>query len=254
MGKQGVAAKTEKIQMIGRFIMVYICSDLHGYSLEKFKAFLDEIGFNDELDFLYILGDVIDRGSDGAKILNWIIDKENVRLILGNHESLMLNSDFAFIKNEDKIRTALTETKLIAYSNWIANSGLITLNALLSMKNCEVQRIINYLRKAPMFETITVNKKNFVLTHSGLGNFSCSKDLSEYTAMELLWNRPNIEDKYFDNATVVFGHTPTVYYGDEYEGKILFTDTWIDIDVGASMGIPPAILRLDDLKAFYCEK
>ena len=34
--------------------MVYVTSDLHGYSLEKFKDFLDNVGFCDE-DFLYIL-------------------------------------------------------------------------------------------------------------------------------------------------------------------------------------------------------
>ena len=33
----------------------YVTSDLHGYSLEKFKDFLDKVGFGNN-DFLYILG------------------------------------------------------------------------------------------------------------------------------------------------------------------------------------------------------
>lgn len=86
-----------------------------------------------------------------------------------------------------------------------------------------------------------------------MDNFSLDKKLSDYTSEELLWNRPNIEQKYFDDITVVFGHTPTVYYGDEHKGKMLFTDTWIDIDVGAGLGLPPAILRLDDMKTYLTE-
>ena len=35
------------------------------------------------------------------------------------------------------------------------------------------------------------------------------------------------------------------------KGKILRTETWIDIDVGVPYGNSPALLRLDDLKEFY---
>lgn len=49
----------------------------------------------------------------------------------------------------------------------------------------------------------------------------------------------------------VFGHTPTIYYGEEYEGKAVVTDTWIDIDTGTSCRFSPMLLRLDDLKEFY---
>ncbi|EKC46540.1 hypothetical protein LEA_19800, partial [human gut metagenome] len=34
-------------------------------------------------------------------------------------------------------------------------------------------------------------------------------------------------------------------------GKILKTDTWIDVDVGVPYGNNPCLLRLDDLKEFY---
>ena len=44
-----------------------------------------------------------------------------------------------------------------------------------------------------------------------------------------------------------------LYYGDEHRGKVLKTRTWIDIDVGAGQGLPPALLRLDDFEVFYGE-
>ena len=75
--------------------MIYVTSDLHGFSLKKFKGFLESVSFSDD-DFLYVLGDVIDRGNDGIKILKWLMSKPNTQLILGNHESMMLACDFLF--------------------------------------------------------------------------------------------------------------------------------------------------------------
>ena len=49
--------------------MIYAASDLHGCSVESFQALLDSAGFSEE-DFLYILGDVIDRGEYGAELLS----------------------------------------------------------------------------------------------------------------------------------------------------------------------------------------
>ena len=53
---------------------------------------------------------------------------------------------------------------------------------------------------------------------------------------------------------MIFGHTPTFYYGEEYKGKAIVTDTWIDIDTGAAAGLSPMLLRLDDMKEFYSEE
>lgn len=233
--------------------MVYVCSDLHGYSLDKFKAFLNKIGFCED-DFLYIIGDVIDRGKDGIKILKWLMSMYNAQLILGNHEQMMLASSFAFEEITDASIDNLTAAQLTAYSMWVANSGQPTIDALAAIRQREIKYILEYLQEAPLYETVTANGRDFILTHSGLGNFSPDKKLSDYTSDELLWNRPNIDQKYFDDITVVFGHTPTVHYGEEHKGKILFTDSWIDVDVGAGLGLPPAILRLDDMKIFYCEE
>lgn len=233
--------------------MVYVCSDLHGYSLDKFKAFLNKIGFCED-DFLYIIGDVIDRGKDGIKILKWLMSMYNAQLILGNHEQMMLASSFAFEEITDASIDNLTAAQLTAYSMWVANSGQPTIDALAAIRQREIKYILEYLQEAPLYETVTANGRDFILTHSGLGNFSPDKKLSDYTSDELLWNRPNIDQKYFDDITVVFGHTPTVHYGEEHKGKILFTDSWIDVDVGAGLGLPPAILRLDDMKIFHCEE
>ena len=47
--------------------MIYVCSDIHGH-YSCYAALLECIGLRPD-DTLYILGDVIDRGPDGVKIL-----------------------------------------------------------------------------------------------------------------------------------------------------------------------------------------
>ena len=230
--------------------MIYVTSDLHGFPLEKFKGFLESVNFSND-DFLYVLGDVIDRGNDGIRILKWLMSKPNTQLILGNHEAMMLACDFLFDEITEDSVANLTGAKLNAYSVWAANSARPTLDALSAMRNREIKYILDYLREAPLYEALTVNGKDFVLVHSGLGNFSKTKKLSEYSPEELLWTRSSLSTRYFDDITTVFGHTPTVYYGEDYKGRAIVAETWIDIDVGAGLGLKPMLLRLDDMKEFY---
>lgn len=229
---------------------IFVTSDLHGYSLEKFKDFLDKVGFGDE-DFLYILGDVIDRGPDGVKILKWLMLQPNVELLLGNHEAMMLACDFLFDEITEDSISKLTGTKLNTYMTWVSNSGQVTLDALSRIRNEEIQYILEYLREALLFETLTVNNRDFVLVHSGLGGFRKNKKLSEYSPTDLLWTRPSLNTQYFDDVTTIFGHTPTVVYGNEHLGRIVKADTWINVDVGVGIGQEPCLLRLDDMKEFY---
>lgn len=229
---------------------IFITSDLHGYSLEKFKDFLDKVGFCDE-DFLYILGDVIDRGPDGVKILKWLMLQPNVELLLGNHEAMMLACDFLFDEITEDSISKLTGTKLNTYMTWVSNSGQVTLDALSGIRNEEIQYILEYLREAPLYETLTVNNRDFVLVHSGLGGFRKNKKLSEYSPIDLLWTRPSLNTQYFDDVTTIFGHTPTVVYGNEHLDKIVKADTWINVDIGVGVGQEPCLLRLDDMKEFY---
>ena len=68
----------------------YTVSDLHG-QYDIFEKLLETIHFSDD-DFMYVLGDAIDRGPDGIRILQMIKDAPNMDLLLGNHEFMMLNA------------------------------------------------------------------------------------------------------------------------------------------------------------------
>ena len=53
--------------------MIYVISDLHGTDPEKLERLLALAGFREE-DYLFILGDVVDRNGDGGvRMLSWLL-------------------------------------------------------------------------------------------------------------------------------------------------------------------------------------
>ena len=70
--------------------MTYAVSDIHGY-YEKYLAMLEKIRFS-ENDTLYVLGDVIDRGGEGIRILQDIMERSNVKMLMGNHEKMAIDA------------------------------------------------------------------------------------------------------------------------------------------------------------------
>ena len=230
--------------------MTYVITDLHGYPVKKLEALLDKAGFSDN-DTLYILGDVIDRNGDGGVgILLWLLEMSNVRLILGNHEAMLLSCSFAL--NED-FEENMTGKEADDYSIYTFNGGSVTLKSLRALPVEKSKAILDYLRARPLYETVTAGGRDFILVHAGFENFDKSRPLSDYTADELLWAWPDITDEYFYDVHTVFGHTPTKCFGEEYDGKILRTKTWTCIDCGAAYGTEPVLLRLDDNKEFRLE-
>ncbi|MBR2321666.1 MAG: fructose-bisphosphatase class III [Clostridia bacterium] len=232
--------------------MIYVTADLHGYPLEKFQQLLKKADFSEE-DFLFIIGDVVDRGFDGVEILKWLMEQPNVELIMGNHEAMMLACAFLFVEVTPRNIDALTMDRLGAVNLWRSNGGDSTIDALVKTKPSTRAEIFEFLRECPLYDTVAIGDKNYLLVHGGLGNYKEGKKLSEYAAADLLWSRTYPSIKYSEQFTTIVGHTPTAMYGGEYLGKIYKSDTWINVDVGAARGVAPALLRLDDMKEFYLE-
>ncbi len=234
--------------------MIYVISDLHGYPLEKFKKLLEKAEFS-ENDFLYILGDVVDRNGDGGvEILTWLLSQTNAQLILGNHEAMLLSCEFLFDEITEDSISSFDSEKMEILTNYQLNGGDVTLRALskLNKESPEtVADILDYLHDAPLYEAVTAGGKDYFLVHSGIDDFEKGKKISEYPSESFIWAWPELDDEYFDDITTVFGHTPTKYYGEEYSNKIIKTRTWIAIDMGAGDGVTqPVLLRLDDMAEF----
>lgn len=229
--------------------MIYVMSDLHGCPAEKVERLLEKASFSDG-DDLFILGDVIDRGKHGVELLKWIMRRPNVFFILGNHEAMMLACDFLISEITDESVYGITSDTLRVYMDWIANGGQYTVDALSAISPEERREIFDFLADAPLFDTVSVGERDCIFTHSGLGGFDKTKKLRDYPPDALLWHRPNPDERYFDDVTVVFGHTPTRYLDASADGHVIVTETWINVDGGCSCGNDPVLLRLDDMTEF----
>ena len=95
--------------------MIYVMSDIHG-NMARFESVMKQINLQ-PTDTLYVLGDVIDRFPDGIRILRRLMVMPNVKMLLGNHELLMLNAIDGFSGSEQAER----------YRNiWYYNGGRAT--------------------------------------------------------------------------------------------------------------------------------
>jgi len=100
--------------------LIYATSDLHGYPLDRFQKLLKQADFGNQ-DFLFVLGDVIDRNGDGGVgLLRWMMEQPNVELILGNHEAMLLSCAFLFDEITDDSVASLDEKQVRLLMNWIS--------------------------------------------------------------------------------------------------------------------------------------
>lgn len=231
--------------------MIYVMSDLHG-EYEKYKEMLEQINFNDN-DTLYILGDIVDRGKNGLKIILDMMVHSNIIPILGNHEHIAVDC-LTWLKDEitEETLKTLDEGKMLDISDWLNIGGLTTINEFKKLDEESKKEVLEYLLEFSLYEQVEVNNRNFLLVHSGLGNYKPNKKLDEYNIGELIWERHDYDQTYSEDANfyVVSGHTPTLVITGKPE--IYHNNQCIVIDCGAPFKNGRlACLCLDNMQEFY---
>lgn len=171
-------------------------SDLHGM-YDKFIIMLKKIHFSDS-DELFIIGDIIDRGKRPADILEYVMDKPNITVLLGNHEVMArdLLSRLTTEITEENINS-VDDDFLIELSIYKRNGGATTMKQLRALPPDRQQRVLDFIDSLYAYEAIDIGDKTFVLVHAGLGNFRKDKKISEYSLYELLELRPDYETAIF---------------------------------------------------------
>ena len=236
--------------------MIYAMSDIHG-CYEKYRDMLETIKFAAD-DTLYVLGDVLDRGPDGFKILLDLAARPNVVGLLGNHELLaavVLPSLLRTMRQGEE--QPLSKTEQEQMQKWIQNGGKPSILQLLRLSGEEMEIVCAYLRSLSAYEKVTVERRKFVLVHAGLEHFAITRPLEEYDLEDFLFCRPDLDTTYFPDKTLVFGHTPTRLLhrqiGEpEQPDRIFRRGTMIGLDCGCVYsGGRLGCLCLDTMEEFY---
>ena len=231
--------------------MIYAVSDIHG-CYDKYRKLLKKINFDSD-DTLYVLGDVIDRGPDGFKIMLDMAQRPNVINLMGNHEAMALDALSRMLNAAEKNgEIALSEDDADAVELWFYNGGEFSLADFLGLNEKQEQTVWEYMSNMPLYKEVEVGGRRFVLVHGGLGNFSPSRSLSDYAPNEILWCRPEKDTAYFSDKYVVFGHTPVQLLNSNAPAKIYRKDNLIDIDCGCVFpGGRLGCLCLDTMEETY---
>ena len=231
------------------FVIKYVIADIHG-EFDKFLEMLDLIEFGDT-DQLFILGDIIDRGPKSLELIEFCMENEdNIELLLGNHEDLML------MYYEGKIEAFL----------WFINGGKVTYESFEGLSLTKKLDILNFLDSRSLGKIVD----NFVLVHAGISpsekSLPVREALAQQSKEDLLWIREDFINypTGLDDHVVIFGHTPVSSICEIRQEEMnepyaiwhddIYARDKIGIDCGVvrkSEGGHLGVLRLDDMKEFY---
>lgn len=236
--------------------MIYVMSDIHG-NYRRFRSVLKQIELK-PADTLYILGDVIDRHPDGIKILRWIMAQKNVKMLLGNHEYMMLRAlGHPYDEGDD-----LFEEDMLL---WYRNGGKITHSAIKHQRIATREEIFAYLKSLPLNYDLTVNGVHYILVHGApIVEYENFRRFYANRTHFAVWKRWRFFEEQSGSYMLIFGHTPTIDYQYDSPMKIWHGNNRIGIDCGSGFSEVPgdsysefgrlACLRLDDMAEFYSEE
>ncbi len=230
----------------------YVISDIHG-QYDKFEELLDEIDLKDD-DTLYILGDVLDRGPNPIKTLLKIMEMPQVICLFGNHELMALEClEFLMEEVTDETLEKHGDRWVEDLALWQYNGGRSTIVEFSKISEEQRRDVIEYIKDMLAYEELRVGDNDFLLVHAGLGNYSPTKDIEDYSLRELVWKRADYDIQYFPDRYVVTGHTPTQNIKENPNpGYIYRNKNHIAIDCGACFrGGRMAAICLDTLEEYY---
>ena len=228
--------------------MVYCVSDIHG-EYELFKNLLEKIKFS-EKDFMYVCGDIIDKGESSVKLAKYIFSFPNIHCIAGNHECAFLKYYHSLLEDSpedfDSVLRKLRE--------YFPNDG-----HLLDWDT------VDRLDSLPYY----IEEDDFVCVHAGIPLDGAGKPLSlDRVSPEQLVHDRRFKDPdlvHYGTRCVFFGHTQTDcicgeakilgYRKNSAEQPKTVKDYYkIHLDTGSWSNGVLGCFCIDTLKAFYVRK
>ncbi len=215
----------------------YVVSDIHGFYTELHSALKEKGFFDDTIEHkLIICGDLFDRGKEALKLQEFILelmDKDEVILIKGNHEDLILD----LVNTLDNY----------SFKKWhhIQNGSVNTILQLCEVDHIDesnMKEIKEKMNNSDFFKRIIPNMinyyetNNYIFVHGWIPCWTVSFGGKpyKYEYMED-WREAEQADWYFarwyngmdaayqkvieENKTIVCGHWHASYGHSRIEGK-----------------------------------
>lgn len=235
----------------------WVIGDVHGCYNEFLKLI-----HNEEIkdtDTIILIGDIIDRGPDSYKMLQWamenITDDGKYQMICGNHED---NIIYEYASAMHRVTSAEAPIELLNsqydFDTYMQDYGFDTLGS--------IQPFVEWFKQLPLVKHVEVTTPNgelkkYVIAH---GWYKSDGNISRDS---ILWDRDTdyfgrlMHDYDGTDEVLVHGHTPTLSIAEcceKEENEVLFREHSINIDCGCVFeedGGNLAAIRLEDLKVIY---
>jgi serine/threonine protein phosphatase 1 len=221
---------------------IYAVGDIHG-CLDRLVA-LHEMIAEDiatrpaEHITLIHLGDLVDRGTDSAQVIDWLINQppvpaDEIVNLMGNHEHMML--------------AALAGSDNEAASQWLMNGGA---DSLLSWGISRWVPPRDWASRIPrphliFLRDLAISRKigPYLFVHAGIRP---GVPLDQQSRQDMMWIREPFLSSHADHGVVVVhGHTP--------KREPIVQSNRIAIDTGAVLGGALTCLVLEDDKLGFLQ-
>jgi serine/threonine protein phosphatase 1 len=189
----------------------FVIGDVHGH-FDALSQLFEAIAPSGQ-DGVYFVGDLIDRGPDSAKVVEFVIDN-HYHCLQGNHERMML----------DAIGSGAIVPPLL--QAWLRSGGQPT---LASYNHQVPQEHITWMQQLPLY----LDLGDVWLVHAGLDP---RLPIAEQGEAQFCWIRDEFHAHpfpYFADKLIITGHTITFTFPGVEPGQVVAGAGWLDIDTGA---------------------
>jgi len=181
----------------------WVIPDIHGCA-KTLRALIEDMIKPSKHDWLYFLGDYIDRGPSSKEVIDYLMflqqEDYNLRLLIGNHEDYLLQS----CKDEHNLKSVLgIKQKNRRKKEWLFHGGKQTLESfnVFDLKQFP-KEYLDWMNNLEYY----IELDKYILVHAGF-NFRIDDPFDDKESM--LWVREfEVDSKKINKKRVVHGHVP----------------------------------------------
>ena len=217
---------------------------------------MEKCNYNKDKDYLFILGDIIEKGKDNLQTLRYVMElcqNEKVICTKGNNDTMCVR--MAFDDSKDKFLERISSRPHNTFLEMAESIGIENFEEGFREKQKKVsdsfKNELDFLKDLP----IAIETKNHIFVHAGIEQRSDWRNTSERFAITRPWF---LRSEHRSSKTVVCGHYPTYNYKRSNNTCLPIIDKekrMICIDGGASTKcagqLNALIINIDGGKYIY---
>ena len=217
-----------------------ICvSDIHAY-LDDFKSLLKKCSYDPNADYLFILGDIIEKGPDNVSTLNYVQNlcrNPKAIFIQGNNDTMPCH--MAYKDDRSRFLDRLKHRPTNTFVQMAEASGITDFTENFEEKRQKVietyKTQLDFLQSAPL----AIETKDFIFVHAAIENRPDWENSAPHVIQVLHWF---LRHEHCQPKTVICGHYPTYNFRRGSSTNLpIFDDNKRIIDIDGGMGTKSAM-------------